>query len=94
MRGDCRGHFLKKDFYLFIHKRKREREAETGRGRSRLHAWSPKQDLIPGLQEAGIEPLSHPGIPCRGHFYANRLKQWNAERARVTTWLNTDSPIS
>ena len=35
--------------------RERERETETGRdtgrGRSRLHAESPKWDLIPGLQD-------------------------------------------
>ena len=47
----------------------RERGRDTGGGRSRLHAGSPKWDLIPGLQDrapgpkAGAKPLSHPGIP-------------------------------
>ena len=31
--------------------RERERGRDTGRGRSKLHAWSPTWDSIPGLQD-------------------------------------------
>ena len=31
--------------------RERERGRDTGKGRSRLHAGSPMQDSIPGLQD-------------------------------------------
>ena len=43
-------------FYLFIHERHRERERgrDTGRGRSRLHARSPMQDSILGLQDQAL----------------------------------------
>ena len=44
--------FLKKDFiYLFMRDRERERGRDTGRGKSRLHAGSPTQDSILGLQD-------------------------------------------
>ena len=42
--------------------RKRERGRDTGRGRSRLHAGSPMQDSIPGLQDhalGGRQVLNH-----------------------------------
>ena len=45
--------FFFKDFvYLFM--RDRERERETGSGRSKLHAGSPMQDLILGLQHHAL----------------------------------------
>ena len=34
--------------------RERERGRDTGGGRSRLHAGSPMQDLIPGLQDHAL----------------------------------------
>ena len=42
--------------------RERERGRDTGRGRSRLHAGSPTQDSIPGLQDhalGGRPALNH-----------------------------------
>ena len=35
--------------------RERERERDPGRGRSRLHAGSPMQDPIPGLQDHALD---------------------------------------
>ena len=59
--------------YLFIHERRRDTGRDTGRGRSRLHAGSPMQDSIPGLNpgtpgscpklKAVAQSQSHPGIP-------------------------------
>ena len=46
--------YLKKIFYLFIHKRHRERGRDTGRGRSRLHAGSLIWDSIPSLQDQAL----------------------------------------
>ena len=47
--------FFRIIYLLLIHERHRERGRDTGRdtgrGRSRLHAGSPMQDLIPGLQD-------------------------------------------
>ena len=47
--------FLKR-FYLFIHERhtERERGRDLSRGRSRLHAGSPKWDLIRELQDHAL----------------------------------------
>ena len=42
--------------------RERERGRDTSRGRSRLHAGSPMQDLIPGLQNHALgwrQALNH-----------------------------------
>ena len=64
-------YFFKDFIYLFMRDIHRERGRDTGRGRSRLHAWSPMWDSIPGLQDytlglkADAQPLSHPGVP---HF--------------------------
>ena len=49
--------------------RERERGRDTGRGRSRLHAGSPMQDSILGLQEIPNWVLGHPGIPNSPTFY-------------------------
>ena len=56
-----------KDFYLFIHERHRERGRDIGRERSRLR--EPNVGLNPGTRgsrpgpKAGVQPLSHPGVP-------------------------------
>ena len=36
---------------MIVTHRERDRDRDTGRGRSRLHAGSPTQDSIPGLQD-------------------------------------------
>ena len=51
-----------KDLFIYDRHRERGRERErergrdTGGGRSRLHAGSPTQDSIPGLQDSRIAP--------------------------------------
>ena len=46
--------FFKYFIYLFEREREREAGRDTGRGRSRLHAGSPMQDSIPGLQDQAL----------------------------------------
>ena len=47
--------FFFKDFiYLFMRDTERERGRDTGRGRSRLHAGSPMQDSLLGLQDHAL----------------------------------------
>ena len=42
-------------FYLLIHDRHRGGGRDTDRGRSRLHAGSPMQDSILGLQDHALD---------------------------------------
>ena len=53
---DFKNIFLKDFISLFMidTERERERGRDTGRGRSRLHAGSPTQDSILGLQDHAL----------------------------------------
>ena len=85
-------------FYLFIHERHRERERgrDTGRGRSRIHARSPRQESISGLQDHALSQREAPYCSATQGYPSFLLLMWSVcffpfRKTHYTIWVNEES---